>query len=161
MGYRGRLLFPLQAEIHRLDTAATQSAGGYDPTWQTPTVTYGDDGTRTRGLVYMTPPVILRCQIEQVTEAQQQRTPSGVIPDSKLVLVFHYADLALLDLVGGDGRPLIRLNDKLTKLLTKAGAPEKTFTPELYATEVLDGGHGLGGRRNLAIVTFEDRPKGA
>jgi hypothetical protein len=158
MAYRGRLIHPLIAELRQLDTNATATSNGYDPNWKTPTVSY-PGGVRAKGAVYKSP-IRLRCQVEQVQEAGQQRTQTGNVPDSRIVLVFHYVDLLAASLVGPDGRSLLRPNDKLVALYTKAGAIEKTYSPELYAVEVLDGGHGLGGRRNLAIVTFDDRPQG-
>ncbi len=158
MAYRGRLIHHLLAELRQLDTNVTATSGGYDANWKTPTVSY-PGGVRTKGTAYKDP-IRLRCQVEQVQEAGQQRSQTGDVPDSRIVLVFHYVDLLAVSLVGPDGRAMIRPNDKLVALYTKAGALEKTFTPELFAVEVLDGGHGLGGRRNLALVTFADRPQG-
>jgi len=158
MGYRGRLIHPLVAEIEQLDTAATAAASGFDPVWKTPTTTY-PGGARTKGQVYKAP-IRLRCQVEQIQETAQQRTSAGNVPDSRLILVFHYADLLAGGMVGPDRRALLRVNDRLIALYTRVGELEKAYDPKLYATEVLDAGHGLGGRRNLLLVTFDDRPEG-
>jgi hypothetical protein len=158
MAYRGRLLRPLVVEIAQLDTNATELAEGYDPVWRTPKTTY-PGGVRTKGQQYK-PSIRLRAQVEPASEAAQQRTVAGDVPDSKMVLVFHYIDLAALNLVDENGHPKIRVNDKLLAVYTRGAVLIKRLIPELFATEVLDTGLGLGGDRNLAAVTFEDRPQG-
>lgn len=157
---RGRLLFPLLAELAQLDTHATELADGYDPVWRTVKTTY-QNGERVRGQVYKTPTLRVRCQVEPAQEAAQQRAPAGNVPDSRMVLVFHFADLERAGLIDPDGHALLRVDDKLVAMHTTAGVLVKRLAPSLFATEVQDGGLGLGGRRNLAMVTFEDRPQGA
>jgi hypothetical protein len=76
------------------------------------------------------------------------------------VLVFHAQALEVAGLIDADGRPSLRPNDRLLALWTKADRLIKRYAPVLYATEVQDGGLGLGGDRNLVMVTFEDRPQG-
>lgn len=158
MPYRGRLQNPLVVEIAQLDTNATELADGYDPIWRTVKTTY-PGGERAKGQQYKAS-IRLRAQVEPGAEAAQQRTVAGNVPDSRMVLVFHYVELAAFNLVDADGRPKIRVNDKLIALYTRGGVFIKNLNPVLYATEVLDTGLGLGGNRNLAAITFEDRPQG-
>ena len=159
MAYRGRLLRPLVAELAQLDTNATATAGGFDPVWRSVRTTY-PNGVRTKGEQYK-PSIKVRCQVEPGTEAAQVRSVAGNIPDSKMVLVFHYQDLERLGLIDPDGHPKVRVNDKLLAIWSPQLVLLKKLVPELFATEVLDSGLGFGGNRNLAAVTFDDRPQGA
>lgn len=159
MPYRGRLLFPLLAELQQLDTDATRAAGGYDPAWRTVTVTYAPDGTRTTNERYKTA-IRLPCQIEPSRDNAQNSTPAGNIPASSIVLIFHFADLERASLIDPNGDPLLRVNDKFIALYTMNGGFVRRMNPELYATEILSGGLGLGGTRNLAVVTFKNTPQG-
>lgn len=158
MAYRGRLLFPLVAEIEQLDTASTEGQAGYDQVWRTPKVAY-TGGERTTGQKY-SPAVKLLAQLEPAQESTQQRGAGGDVPKSRQVLVFHAAHLEAAGLIDSDGRSMLRVNDRLLALWTKADILIKRYAPVLYATEVADGGLGMGGQRNLVLITFEDRAQG-
>ncbi|NUP12888.1 MAG: hypothetical protein HOW73_43165 [Polyangiaceae bacterium] len=152
--YRGRLLRPFLAEIQRIDTQATT----YDPVWRTPVVTY-PGGVRTKSTAYQDP-ILLRAQIEVTADGVQQQTASGNTPDSRIVLVFHFRNLEAAGLVDANGLPMLRVNDRLTRLMRLNGQQLQVYPRPLYATEVQPTGFGLGGGRNLVIATYEDRPEG-
>ncbi len=160
---RGRLICPLVAEVARLDTDATAASGGLDPDFRTTRVTY-PGGVRTSSRkehdVIRVP-----AQVELGSWEQQQQQAAGNQPDSRVTLVFHYRDLERLGLVDPVTRKaLIRVNDRLVQLLERRTGLPTDAVPiaagGLYATQVAPGGAGLGGKRNLLVVTFDDRPQG-
>lgn len=160
---RGRLICPMLAEIARLDTQATEQAGGYDPDFRTVRTSY-PGGVRTSARREL-PPVQVPCQVEDGSWESQRQTAAGNAPDSRLVLVFHYEDLEQLGLVDPTTLDaLLRVNDRLVRLLDRdTGALALRVRDEaggLFITEAKPGGLGLGGRRNLLIATFEERPQG-
>jgi hypothetical protein len=157
--YRGRLIRPFLAEIARLDTAMTEADGGYDPVWKTTRVTY-TNGIRDTGQRYLEP-IRVRAQVEVVTQDQQQQSPSGNIPDAMMRLVVHMSELEQRSLLDPDGLPMIRANDKLVAIYRLTGVLEERYAQPLYCTAVERPAFGIGGRRNLAVFTFEDRPQGA
>lgn len=164
MPYRGRLIFPLIADLARLNTAATQTASGYDDVFRSPKISYpsGATGPRVSSRVEHTV-IQLRCQVEASRFAEQHQQPSGNAPNHQLGLVFHFVDLeaaGLVDLATGDA--LIRVNDRLVALRRLNGTLAQTIPMPagLYATEVQPIGLGLGGDRNLLLVQFNDRPQG-
>lgn len=153
---RGRLICPLVVELARLDTDATRAAGGYDTTFKTM-----KPGVARREL----PVVRLRAQVEMGKWEGQNQTQAGNVPDSRLTLAFHFRDLeaaGLVDLATGDAK--IRVGDRLVAIYDRTGtvkdATVKTANGGLYATEVQHAGLGLGGRRNLLVVVFDERPQG-
>lgn len=160
---RGRLIKPLWAEIARLDTAATAQAGGYDPDFRTTKVSY-PGGVRTSSRVEL-PPVQVLAQVEMATWEQQQQQAAGNQPDSRLTLAIHYRELEKRGLIDPTTREaLFRVNDRLVRLLTRWSkrVVQTVRVPAggLYATQVAPGGLGLGGDRNLLIVTFDERAQG-
>lgn len=162
--YRGRLLFPFLASVHRLDTSATEAASGYDPDFRSTKHAYpGGVGARTASRRELAP-VDLPCQVEMGAWRSQRQTAAGDAPDSRLVLVLHMLDLEAAGLVdAATGDPLVRPNDRVSRLLRVAdGTLVQAVRPPqgLYATEVALAGMGLGGHRNLLLVTLEDRPAG-
>lgn len=152
---RGRLIFPMVVEIARLDTDATRLAGRYDATFRTM-----KPGTERVEMA----PVRLLAQVEMGAWQAQNQTQAGNIPDSRLTLVFHYEELESKGLVDTNGAALIRVNDRLLGIYSRDGARLEEYLPKekggLYAVEVQPAGIGLGGRRNLLVVAFADRPLG-
>lgn len=164
MAYRGRLIHPLTCEIARLNTDATRTASGYDDDFRTVKATFDANGVRTSARVEYTP-IKLPCQIEMGRWEAQQQARAGNQPDSRLTLVLHFRDLedaSLVDPATGDA--LIRVNDRLVALYDRDGTlleqAVSTAKGGLYATEVQPAGMGIGGRRNLLVVTFDERPQG-
>jgi hypothetical protein len=156
---RGRLLFPLIAELARLDTNTIATNGAYDPQFKT----YKPDAT-TPGRKEL-PSIFIRAQVEMGRWEGQQQMQSGNVPDSRLTLVFHFRDLERAGLTDPNtGDALIRVNDRLVTLKSRNGLilEQTVRVPSggLYATEVQPAGLGLGGRRNLLVATFDKRPQG-
>jgi hypothetical protein len=155
MAGRGKLIRPLIAELARIDTNATAVAGKYDPDFRTM-----KPGTTRNEL----PLIRLKAQVEMGRWQGQQQMQAGNEPDSRLTLVFHFKELeqnGLVDLNTGDA--LIRINDRLVAIYGRGGQKDITVpVPDggLFATEVQPGGIGLGGRRNLLIVSFDERAQG-
>lgn len=159
---RGRLICPFLATIYRLDTRAIDVAGGYDPDFRTTKHAYpGNVGARTSTRREFAP-VDLRCQVEVGRWEAQRQMASGNARDDQLTLVFHFVELEALGLVDAvTGDALIRVNDRLSALKRLDGAlVQKIPEPGLFATEPQIGGIGIGGRRNLLIVSFDVRPQG-
>ena len=145
---RGRLIFALLAELHRVDPQGTS----YDPDFDEP-VGPG------RGEL---PPVRVRCQVEPRSLEEVQMRLAGNAPRSRLQLVFHFRDLEALGLVEtSTGEAAIRPGDRLGALYDVSGTLVQTIRtpPGLYVTEARPIGFGLGRRpqRNLLGVTFESR----
>lgn len=165
---RGRLIFAFQARIHRLDralmiVAPPESGRGFDPDFHEPVlVDRDDDGVGERERLEL-PPVLVPCQVEPKKMDEQTVFAAGNSPDSKLQLVMHFRDLERLDLVDRDtGEALIAAGDRLGALHDRAGelVQEIRTPPGLYVTEARPLGFGLDRtrpRRNLLLVTFEDR----
>jgi hypothetical protein len=154
---RGRLLFPLTVELAQLDTDAVQTAGGYDPDFKT----YKPTGSGRQEK----PVVRLLAQIEMSRWEGQQQLQGGNQPDSRLALVFHFRELEQKNLIDPvTGEALIRVNDRLVAIYSRNGATKEQSvrvpSGGLYATEVQPAGLGLGGRRNLLLVVFDERPQG-
>lgn len=158
MGYRGRLIHWFWVDVEQLDTAAMEAAGGYDADFRAPKLTFNDDGE-----VVQNRPVItrrLRAQVEQgVVEAQQQ-TRSGNDPDSRWVTVFFMPDLEREQLVDADGKPKLRVNDRLVAIYRRTGQLVRRLPPNVFATEVQPDGYGIGDAQNLVVVTWAKRAQG-
>ena len=164
---RGRLIFPFLAELCRLDTdAMATEAPGYDVDFKEPALldTDGDGAGETYRREH--PPVRVPCQVEPQTIEALRMTPAGNTPQSSLDLVFHFKDLERLGLIDAlTGEPLIRPSDRLSGLFDTEGnlVWAVRTPPGLYVTEARPAGFGLfrrRPRRNLLIVSFNDRPSG-
>jgi hypothetical protein len=167
---RGRLLSSFLCELAQLDAAATAAdpdgpgalSSGYDPDFQEtvllPTAGGpGHDARRER------PSIRVPCQIEVQGFGELAELATGNSPRSRLVLVFHFADLERLGLVDpttGDaglriGDRLVAIRDRRTGELVQA----VRTPPGLYLIEPQPQ-FGLGGRRNLLLATFGERALG-
>jgi len=162
MSYRGRLINPFVAVIARLDTVATRAnteggkvPAGYDPVFREPhAVTEADGdrkGTRKESIVR------IPCQIEDPELDLQRQQVMGNDPSETITLAFHFCDLERLGLVDDDGIAKIHTNDRLVELRTVCGNKLVQKFRGLFATQVTPGGFGLGLRRNLLFVAFDDR----
>lgn len=161
---RGRLLpfgKPFSADIAQLDTAATEAAGEYDPLWRTPVLKVVDGQ---RVVARQERIVRLKCQVEAGQHMAQTQTPNGDVPRTSLDLVFHFEELEKNGLIDPATQgPLLRVNDRLVAIYNGECQLVQTY-PGLpggvYATHVQPRGWGLGGQRNLVVVSFQDRPQG-
>jgi hypothetical protein len=170
---RGRLLFSFQAELYRWDPLGTRAtvpdgstaSSGYDDDFKEPVLADSDgDGIADNRRVEM-PSIRIPCQVETGRDEALRMTDGGNVPDSMLVLIFHFADLERMGLVDtATKRPLLKNGDRLAALYDRTGMlVEKMPGEGLYATEVRSLGFGLGLRRsyrNLLLARFEDRPGG-
>lgn len=170
--HRGRLIFVFLAEIHRLDTTsiATEDpdgegphTGGYDPDFKEPVLVDLDDDGVSEKIRREYPPIKIPCQVEPNTFEALSMQASGNVPDSEIVLVFHFRDLERLDLVDVEtGDALLRPGDRLGAIYDKRGNLIQKIRnpPGLYVSEARPIGFGLGmsrPRRNLLLATFNDR----
>jgi hypothetical protein len=171
---RGRLIFPFSVELCQLDTAATEEdpdgesgplVSGYDPIFREPIIIADPDAPGdTSGVVHRVEKAIrIPAQIETRAWDQLEQLFSGSNPKAAMELVFHYKDLERLKLVDENGRAKININDRLSAIYDVDGNIVREIPEEfgLYATEVRDSGFGFGRRRNLIIMTLQNRDKGA
>lgn len=168
---RGRLIWPMLAEIAQLDTSATaqdpDGAGpltaGYDDVFREPVKlppAGGASGGGTTNREEST--VILPVQVEPQVFEQLQMLATGNSPTSMIRLTFHYRDLEAAGFVeAATGRPLLRINDRLVAIRdyrTGELIEQIPNPPGLYATQVQSRSFGLSSlKRNLLLVTFEER----
>jgi hypothetical protein len=167
---RGRLHQAFLAELAQLDPVATAAdpdgpgslSSGYDPDFQETVLLPstrgpGQDTRRER------PPIQVPCQVEVQAFGELAEFVTGNSPRSRLVLVFHFADLERLGLVEpatGDAR--LRVGDRLVAIRDRRSGDlvQAVRTPPgLYLIEPQPQ-FGLGGRRNLLLATFGDRALG-
>lgn len=174
MAYRGRLIFPFKAQIYQLDIAATSQdpdgAGllesGYDSDFkETVIVQQAGQQLGTDARQEMAP-VMLECQVEPDTFSAMQQLFSGNVPDADIALVFHFADLEAIGLVDAGGNALLKTSDRLGGIYSMSGEQVMNVPnpPGLYAVEIRPIGFGLNmesPKRNLLLVTFNDRERGA
>ena len=165
---RGRLIQVFMAEVHRLDralmmVAPPESGVGFDPDFHEPVLADRDDdgiGERRR---LEHPAVRIPCQVEPKTLDELQMHTAGNSPRSKLEIVMHFRDLERLGLVEpSTGVARIAPGDRLGALHTRTGEFVQRFVdpPGLFVTEARPIGWGIHAarpRRNLLLVTFEDR----
>ena len=173
---RGRLIFPFLAELFRLDTemmagpigvGPDPAAPGYDPDFKEPVVVDQDDDGIGERIRAEHEPVRVPCQVDTKVFDELRMFASGNAPRSRIDLVFHFKDLERLGLVdAGTGDALVRPGDRLAAIYDKAGDLVQSVRtpPGLYVTEARPSGFGLNmarPRRNLLMVTFEDRQPAA
>jgi hypothetical protein len=156
---RGRLLNPFLIELAQLDTEATAlvPGGGYDDVFNEPIII--DDGTPGGLDSRQETALRLHAQIEpnQLNSARSAQT--GLVRDATLTCVVHFLELESLGLIGADGMPRIRVNDRLAGIYTSNGEQIMVFDrlPGLYLRQTTPIGWGLGGKRNLLELTFRAR----
>lgn len=164
---RGRLIFPFLVDMYRLDAAATAApqAGlpsGYDPDYHEP-VKLPKTGTNTGTSARKEKAAVrVPAQIEPVSWQVLQEMLTGDSPRSSFALVFHFADLEALGLVGAHGNALITRGDRLGAIYQTDGTlvQQVPDPPGLYLQEARPSGFGLSmgsSQRNLLICTFNSR----
>ena len=164
---RGRVIFAFTAELHRLDRTATAADPGFDPDFKEPALKPRPGTNTGESPRREHPPVRVPCQVDTKVFDELRMHASGDSPRSRIDLVFHFKDLERLGLVDADtGDALIQPGDRLAGIYDKAGRIVQAVQtpPGLYVTEARPSGFGLSmarPRRNLLIVTFEDRRQAA
>lgn len=168
---RGRLIHAFAAEIAQLDTAATAAdpdgpgprTSGYDADFQE-TVLVPSGAPRGHDARREKPPIRVPCQIEVQSFDALAELTTGNSPRSRIVLVFHFADLEQLGLVNPvTGDALLRVGDRLVAvhdLRTGELVQAIRTPPGLYLTEP-QLQFGLGGQRNLLVASFGERALGS
>jgi hypothetical protein len=173
---RGRLIWPVLAEIGRLDTLATSQdpdgpapdtfTSGYDDIFMEPVIVPPSSTAAgaPRGEVARKEkaPIKVKAQVESRNMDLLQPMQSGNSPGENITLCFHFKDLEEAGLVDPNNKDTtIHINDRLIALYhyrTKALMEEFPMKPGMFAVEVLPVSYGLNSlKRNLLLVRFEDR----
>jgi hypothetical protein len=168
---RGRLIFPIVVELHRLDRRGEVSATpGYDPDFKEPALIDVGEGIGVRARREH-PPVRVPCQVESEAFEALEMFASGAVSHSQIRLVCHFEHLERVGLVDADtGASLVAVGDRVEAFWDKTGTLiQRVRTPPgLYVTEARPIGFGLfmpRPRRNLLLVTLDERdtaaPRGA
>lgn len=159
MGYRGRLIWPFLAEIEPIQTGDTEALGNYDHDFREPTKDNSGEDTTAFGQAYRLP---VQFQTESTPYELQAQKPTGDNPQTVLHTLFHYQNLEDHGLLDSNGRPTIRLNDRLVAIYTMDGDLVRDFLDGtvglrgLFCAQVQDRSFGLsGGKRNLLRVRWE------
>ncbi len=167
MTNRGRLIFPFTADLRQLDTAATagdpDGAGplesGYDEDFREPV--YVPEAGKQIGTSARVEKdaLLLSCQVEPVNDDALRQLFAGNVPNTSVILIFHFEDLESGGLIDPNGNAMIRIGDRLDALYDKTDAKVQSFPfpPGVYVTEARPIGIGIGLRRNLLAVALEDR----
>jgi hypothetical protein len=120
MSYRGALIFPITAEIGRLDLTATAAdpdgagpmVSGYDADYREPVVTPSGDGLgviNRRELMVKVPAQVDGLNTDGDDLQRLQMLSSGDTKMNVMTLVFHFVDLERLGLVDlTSGRALLK-----------------------------------------------------
>jgi hypothetical protein len=152
------LVNPFLAALYRLDTTATEVASGFDSEFRE--TKRSSDGTwKGASQRHEQAEIRVRCQIEVNTYGALAALLTGNSTENHIVLCFHFADLERAGLVDATSKDAeIKLHARLTAIYRTNGTLEQTIKGDgLYAVDVQPGSFGLGGRRNLLLVTFKDR----
>jgi hypothetical protein len=149
---------PFLAELHLLDTTTTSASSGFDSEFRETKRTA--DGTwKGASQRHEQAEIRVRCQVEVNTYGALAAVLTGNATDNHIVLCFHFADLERAGLVDATtNNAEIKLHARLTAIYRTNGVLEQQIVGNgLYAVDVQPGSFGLGGRRNLLLVTFKDR----
>lgn len=164
MFQRGRLIFPVYVTIRRLDTVATETAGGYDQIFRETTLSPTIDGIGADGRTDK-PEVTIPCQVEDkdMFEALNM-VQQGNSPRSRILLTFHLSDLKRLSLWDESsewgGRAKLKVGDRVVGFKDRYNqqlfnVPEN---PGLYIEEIMPT--GFLSTQNLIVCAIGDRAKG-
>ena len=122
---------------------------------------YAAGGTRQSSRQEL-PETRVPCQVETMKFEDLQQEFAGDAPSSNLVIVLHRKDLSTLGLIDATtGRPLIRVNDRVVRVDTKAGTVARTFEPDgLFVFEVRPASFGFGpDGYDLELVYLNNRER--
>ncbi len=166
---RGRLIFPMIIELAQLDTDATAAdpdgAGpltrGYDDEFREPVlVPPSDTGSSSRGAMRRVETLVrVSAQLEDDAYEMLSMLATGRSPQGQLKAVIHFEELERRGMVGADGLPTIHINDRLAAVYQASGTLIQTIAnpPGLFCVESQPRLGGLGGTRNLLLLSFEAR----
>lgn len=168
---RGRLIFPFTVELGLLDTYATATTdpdgagplvSGYDDEFREPVMVATPGESDPGKMARIETVVRFLAQIEDDISDMAEQLASGNSPQNMMGLVFHYSELeaaGAIQTVSGKpiikapGARLISIRDpKSGELIERYDAE-----PGYWATQAKSMGYGLGQRRNLLLVVFQER----
>ena len=157
---RGRLLFPLLAEIARVDREAMVSgSANIDPDFREPVVLAPAPDAVGPLARRELAPIRVPCQVEVETLDALHMTEAGNEPTSRVQLVLHFRDLEERGLVDvATGRASLAPGDRVTGFYDRGGALVQTA--DLYVVEARPLAFGFGllrPRRNLLLLVLEPR----
>jgi len=134
---------------------------GYDDEFREPLVVVSAEAGSERGTSTRVESLVqLHAQVEPVDVERLAAGMTGPTPDNALTLCLHYKELEDEGLVGSDGRPLLKIGDRLAALRdprTKELVETFRNPPGMFAIAVRPGWGWLGRKRNLLLITFADR----
>ena len=160
---RGRLLFPYKVTIAQLDTKAIRDDGNYDDIFKAPTLESTSDGIGTINRQERTE-IDVPAQVMTETFEALNQLFNGNIPDSEIIITFHFRDLKRLGLVetatGREGREALKVNDRIVRIKDRwgNGVLEPPNPPGLFITELRPT--GFMEQRNLVCAVLGDREQG-
>jgi hypothetical protein len=161
---RGRLIQRFKAQIARLDTTATRSGGYYDDVFREVTMTDTDGDGIGEPQRQEHADDIVPCQVGSRAWEALQAHDLGNVPQTELILRFHFKDLERLSLVDAtSGEALIHVGDRLVATLDyRTGEVVQAIRtpPGLYVQRADPSGWGISmsrPRRNLLRVTWNER----
>lgn len=151
----------LDAVATRIEHGPANIESGFDDDFGEIVVVSTPSGTRQSEKLEQ-PPIFIPSQIENPVFDILQQMNTGAQLDTKLVLVWAHKDLVALDLITPTGEPLVRANDRLVSIRDKRMRLVEAIRtpPGLYVTEVRPL-FGVAQRRDLFLISFEDRKQGA
>lgn len=169
-GYRGRLIFPFRVRLGLLDTAATAAdpdgagplASGYDDEFREPVITTPTTGSGRGQVVRVERVKEFEAQVEDGVEGMLEIMATGNSPVNQIGLVMHFADLEREGVISysngktsikAPGARLIAILDPNTHELIE----RYDDSPGHWATQVKSMGYGIGQKRNLLLVMFQER----
>lgn len=160
---RGRIINPFLVEIAQLDTGVTEASGGYDPIFRETLLVSADNERGAVDARAEREGLDLKCQIEPELLNQLQMMMSGNSPKQTLSVVAHFRDLENAGLVDASGLAMLRKGDRLVAVKDLSGAyiQQIPTPPGLYLTEIRYMGFGIGRKRNLLFLRFEERENAA
>lgn len=166
--YRGRLINPFLAVLHRLDTASTAAnpgAGGYtqgyDPDFREPVLMppvgvsgYGASNRKEFAAIKVP------AQFERIKDDALMPHMSGHTHNKYMKVVFHFSDLSRLGLIDATSkRALIKAGDRISDIRNIDDTDAYILDESIFCIEAMPEMGGLGNRINLLICTFETRKK--
>lgn len=161
---RGRLIQRFKAEVARLDTTATRAGGYYDDDFREVVTVDGDGDGIGESQRQEHAAVLIPCQIGSRSWEAMRSNDLGVVPQTQLIMYFHFSDLEALGLVDAtSGESLLHIGDRLVSIRSFAdeSVVQSVRTPPgLYVIQADPSGWGLNlanPTRNLLRVVWEER----
>lgn len=158
----GRAIFPRLIELAHLVTSAT----AYDEGLREPSLERSDPDDRIGRRARRETTISCLGQINERNVEAMDMMLGGLGPQSDATITFHYNDLMDAGLIGDDGDPLVRINDRLLCVRT-ADSGRAIYLPQdppgLFIVEARPASFGFGADAewNLLKCRFMDRELGS